>query len=271
MLTRWKGRTSWFPFLGVIGTVLLFPMSALGVNTGFQFDPAGLDFSYVPTPGPQEVGTVTIREGACPTLVLQHLDLGADGIYGGAYEDIPIDLAHIYDAASCDVEFDGVVKGGSGNYWIEGTLRIVDTTAITMPIAKVEADFVSNAVELKPATPGYYYFFFEGDLSVSAGNDALLVPGPGASWEYCGDPAFTPSDPNEDNVVGRVGLDDGRTDFTFGSFSSTTFNGCVADLDTFFASNQSSVVSTGQVVVLPEPTTAVLGLMCLGLVGRNKR
>lgn len=248
--------------------LLLTAVPAWATGVGYLFDSSLLAFDYT-VGGTGKVGTITISDDAINGSLISavKLDLGADGDVGGggANADTDLDYAKNIDAETFDVRIVlDVIQVASNNYRLEGTLKITDT-ASDLSNPKVLADFVSNTVSLASG-----FFFFEGRLSVSGANDALLLPSSSSSWTYEGVSGDTPASPDEDGVRGRLTQSSDRSKFTFGGMNGGYFAGG-GTLDSFFANNQGSTAFDTHAKVLPEPVTLVLGLVGLGWFTSRRR
>ena len=265
---RWEGTASG---IGLAVVVLLFaagPAWATGIGYAFDFSTCAFDYTVGSGPG-GKVGTITISDNELygSLMSLSKLDLGADNAVGGggANADTDLDYAANIDASTFDVRIVAdVIEVASNNYRLDGTLKITDTgSSLSNP--KVFADFASSTVALNAG-----FFYYEGGLSTSGSNDALLLPGSSSSWTYEGVAGDTPSSPNEDLVVGRVTQSADRANFNHGRLNCGYYAG-IGSLDTFFDSNRSSTSISTQAQVLPEPVTLILGLAGFGWIAGRRR
>ena len=245
-----------------IGISLFATSHALAATIAYGFDFGSSSFSYTVAPGTGgKVGTLTISDDAvCGSVVaLAKLDMSTNS---------ELDWAKNMDADTYDFRVQAdVIKLASNSYRLVGTLKVTDTSSgSSLASPKVLANFVSNAVNVQSGN-----FFYEGSLSVSGSNDALLLPSSLSSWVYEGVPGDTPVSPNGDGVLGRVTELTGRSDYTWGHSAGGVQDPNATSADAFFASNQGSTSFNVQAYILPEPATILLGLAALGGMIRRRR
>ncbi|KAB2948630.1 MAG: hypothetical protein KJ057_03855 [Phycisphaerae bacterium] len=234
---------------------------AAQAGVGFFIDASTLQFTYTKgAGGPGSFGQIEIHDIVSSNLVVQHLNLGANGEVGGG-DDTLLDLAEIGDSGQFSVSFVGdVFKHGANSYSIVGSVSIGD---VNSPPDVIVGNFKSDSL-----TIGGGFFSFGGAL----GNpDGILQPSQGDSWVFTGLAADTNDIINgqfggQDGVDGTVSIADGRGSYRSGNLLDFQFVGQFADLDAFFNANkQGSSGADMKLTVVPVPGAVLLA--SLGLAG----
>ncbi|MCG3130379.1 MAG: hypothetical protein FLDDKLPJ_01136 [Phycisphaerae bacterium] len=234
---------------------------------GFFVDASTLQFTYTKgAGGPGSVGQITITNIVSSNLVLQKLDLGANGEIGGG-DDTLVDLAEIGDSSQFSVSFVAdVFKNGANDYSIVGSLGIGD---VNSPPDVIVGNFLSNSLSL-----GGGFFSFEGGLSNSNG---ILQPDGSDTWVFTGLADDTPDFINgvfggDDGVDGTVSLDSARGSYRSGNLLDFQFVGKSPNLDAFFnADRQGSNGADMKITIVPVPAGVALGMIGLSAAWALRR